>query len=176
MKQLRLLAATLLLSIHSGSYAQIKTFLKEPSAKDLSQQSLLIELTGKDVSKESDITLYAEMVSASQEDNEIAFKSRLQNMMKRFPNSPYADNALFLAGRMAVDHGNYAEAIRYFGQIEKNYPNSNRIVSAKYAKAMTYKRMNLPEFAERSLQEVRAKYPGSPESFRADAELKLLKK
>lgn len=176
MKQLRLLAATVLLSVNGGSFAKATTVSKNQISKELTPQSLLVELTGKDISKENDIALYAEMVSASQGDNEIAFKSRLQGMLKRFPNSPYADNALFLAGRFAVDHGNFAEAIRYFGQIEKKYPNSNRIVSAKYAKAMTYKRMKLPEFAVRTLQEVRTKYPGSPESFRADAELKILKK
>lgn len=175
MKQLRLLAATVLLGIPGGLYAMPGTPSHDRTVKDLSQQSLLIELTGKDVSKENDITLYAEMVSAFQDDSEIAFKSRMQSMLKRFPQSAYADNALLLAGRMAVDHGNYAEAIRYFGQIEKDYPNSNRIVSAKFAKAMTYKRMNLPEFANRILQEVRAKYPGSPESFRADAELRMFK-
>lgn len=175
MKQLRLLAATVLLSIPLGIYAKPKTLSNEQIKKDLSQQSLLVELTGKDISKENDITLYAEMVSAYQDDNEIAFKSRLQSMLKRFPQSPYADNALFLAGRMAVDHNNFAEAIRYFGKIETDYPTSNKIVSAKFAKGMTYKKMNLPEFAGRTLQDVRKKYPGSPESFRADAELKMLK-
>lgn len=175
MKQLRLLAATVLLSVPGGLYAMPNSLSNNRVAKELSQQSLLVELTGKDISKENDIALYAEMVGSFQSDNGIAFKSRLKSMLKRFPQSAYADNALLLAGRMAVDHRNYAEAIRYFGQIEKEYPNSNKIVSAKFAKAMTYKRMNLPDFAVRSLQEVRAKYPGSPESFRADAELKMLK-
>jgi TolA-binding protein len=73
---------------------------------------------------------------------------------------------------MAVEHSNFPEAIRYFARIEKEYPNSDKAASARFAKAMTYKKMNLPQFAKRSLAEVRAKYPGSPESFRADAELK----
>ncbi|MGZ3774693.1 MAG: tetratricopeptide repeat protein [Pseudobdellovibrionaceae bacterium] len=175
MKQFRLLATTVLLSIPVGLYAKPNMPSTQQSVKDLSQQSLLIELTGKDISKENDIILYAEMVNAYHEDNEIAFKSRLQNLLKRFSQSSYADNALFLAGRMALEHNNFAEAIRYFGQIEKEYPNSNKIVSAKFAKAMTYKRMNLPEFASRTLQEIKTKYPGSPESFRADAELKVIK-
>ncbi len=131
----------------------------------MSQQALLVELTGKDVSKESDITLYAEMVGAYQHDDEIAFKSRLQSLMTRFPQSSYADNALFLAGRMAVDHSNYAEAVKYFARVEKDYPRSNKVVAAKFAKAMTYKKMNLGEFAMRNLKEVRDRYPGSPEFF-----------
>lgn len=174
MKQLRRLAATVLISLPLLVTAKTKAPFKG-SVNDLSKESLLVELTGKDVSKESDTTLYAEMVGAYQRDDEIGFKSRLQSLLSRFPQSPYADNALFIAGRMAVDHGNYAEAIRYFGRIEREYPRSNRVVAAKFAKAMTYKKMNLPEFSRRNLAEVRSKFPGSPESFRADAELKMMK-
>jgi TolA-binding protein len=138
-----------------------------------SQQALLVELTGKDISKESDTALYAEMVGAYQRDDEIALKSRMQSLLSRFPTSTYADNALFLAGRMAVDHNNFPEAIRYFGRVEKEYAKSDKAAPAKFAKAMTYKRMNLLPFAKRSLLEVRSKYPGSPESFRANSELKM---
>lgn len=175
MKQLRLLAATVLFGLSSSVFAKPSVLTNKLSSKELSQESLLVELTGKDITKENDIAMYAQMVSAYQSDDEIGFKSRLQSMLSRFPQSSYADNALFLAGRMAVDHKNYAEAIKYFAQIEKDYPRSNKVVAAKFAKAMTYKRMNLPEFAIMSLKEVRTKYVGSPESFRADVELKLFK-
>ncbi|KHD87677.1 MAG: hypothetical protein OM95_13080 [Bdellovibrio sp. ArHS] len=175
MKQLRRLAATVLVTLPLTVFAKPGASSQKMSAKDLQQESLLVELTGKDISKENDITLYAEMVSAYQNDDEIAFKSRLQSLLSRFPQSSYADNALFLAGRMAVDHNNFAEAIKYFARIEKEYPLSNKVVAAKFAKAMTYKRMNLPEYALLTLKEVRTKYPGSPESFRADAEIRMTK-
>ncbi|UXR63147.1 outer membrane protein assembly factor BamD [Bdellovibrio bacteriovorus] len=175
MKQLRLLAATVLLSLPLASPAKTGEANSKAKNRDMAQEALLVELTGKDLSKESDITLYAEMVSAYDGNDEIALKSRLQSLLSRFPQSAYADNALFLAGRMAVDNANYAQAIKYFSQIEKQYPRSNKVAAAKYAKAMTYKRMNLPEFSRKALVEVRSKYPGSPESFRADAELKVLK-
>ncbi|WP_347358317.1 tetratricopeptide repeat protein [Bdellovibrio sp.] len=175
MKQLRLLAATVLLSLPLASTAKTVEASSKAKNRDVAQEALLVELTGKDLSKESDITLYAEMVSAYDGNDEIALKSRLQSLLGRFPQSAYADNALFLAGRMAVDNSNYAQAIKYFSQIEKQYPRSNKVAAAKYAKAMTYKKMNLPEFSRKALAEVRSKYPGSPESFRADAELKVLK-
>lgn len=175
MKQLGRIAATVLLCFSSGVLAKPQVTNRKPVTDELSTQSLLAELTGKDARKENDISLYAEMVSAYESDNKVLFKKRLEALLKRFPQSPYADNALFLAGRMAVDNKNYAEAIKYFARIEKDYPRSNKIVAAKFAKAMTYKKMNLPEFAMRTLQEVRNKYVGSPESFRADAELKMIK-
>lgn len=175
MKQLRLIAATVLLSVPFAVSATPNQSKVKASNQRMDKQALLIELTGKDLSKENDVALYAQMVSAYQANDEIGFKSRLQSLLSRFPKSPYADNALFLAGRMAVSQKNYAQAIRYFGEIEKKYPHSNKIVSAKFAKAMTYKKMNLPEFAQKTLSEVKVKFPGSPESFRADAELKILK-
>jgi TolA-binding protein len=174
MKQLRRLAATVFITVPLSTTAFAKPMPKKP-VKDSTQQALLVELTGKDISKENDITLYAEMVGAYEKNDEIAFKSRLQSMMSRFPQSSYADNALFLAGRMAVDNNDYAQAIKYFSEIEKKYGKSNKAAAAKFAKGMTYKKMHLPEFAVRSLKEVRSRYPGSPESFRADAELKIIK-
>lgn len=174
MKQLRRLAATVCITVPLAISAFAKPAPKK-TVMNSNQQALLVELTGKDISKENDITLYAEMVSAYERNDEIAFKSRLQSMMTRFPQSVYADNALFLAGRMSVDNNDFAQAVKYFSQIEKKYGKSNKAAAAKFAKGMTYKKMNLPEFAVRSLKEVRSRYPGSPESFRADAELKIIK-
>lgn len=181
MKQLRFLAATVFLSLPLALHANTSGSIKpsnhtsqKSSYKDLKEQQLLVELTGKDISKESDMKLYAEMVSAYDADDEIAFKSRLQSILSRFPNSSYADNALYLAGKLAVNHSNYPEAIRFFGRVEKEYPKSDKVTAATFAKGMTYKKMNLGEYAKRSLLEVKSRYPGSPESFRANAELKML--
>ncbi len=178
MMQLRRLAATVFITVPLSIQAIAKpapTKSAEAIAQTPSQRALLVELTGKDISKENDMTLYAEMIGAFQNNDEIAFKSRLQSMLSRFPNSPYADNALFLAGRMAVDNNDYAQAVKYFSKIEKSHAKGSKVAAAKFAKGMTYKKMNLPEFAARSLKEVRAQFPGSPESFRADAELKIIK-
>ncbi len=174
MKHLKYLAATVLLSIGLPSFAKVGT-RPAASLEKNKTEALLVELTGKDITKEDDRTLYSEMIAASEASDEISFKSRLQSLLTRFPHSPYADNALFLAGRRAVDAGHFAEAIRYFGRIEREYPRSNRVVAARFAKAMTYKKMNLPEFARQSLVDLKSQFPGSPESFRADSELNLMR-
>lgn len=176
MKQLRRLAATFLICFSFGAFAKSIKGDARASSKDATSQALLVELTGQDVTKEDDLTMYAQMVSSFQKDDEIGLKSRLQSLLQRFPQSAYADNALYLAGRMAVDHKDYAEAIKYFSQIERDYPKSNKVTAAKFAKAMTYKAMNLPELSAKVLNEVRSRYVGSPESFRANAELKIIQK
>ncbi|MEN0058843.1 MAG: tetratricopeptide repeat protein [Bdellovibrio sp.] len=174
MKQLRLIAATVLISVPTMMWVPSSEAANK-SSRDVKQEALLAELTGVNPAKKTDMELYSEMMEAYEQGREIVLKNRLQTLLQRYPQSSYADNALFLAGRMAVDRSQYAEAIRYFARIEKDYPQSNRLVAAKFAKAMTYKKMNLPEFAKKVLSEVRGRYPGSPESFRADAELKIYK-
>lgn len=136
--------------------------------------ALMIELTGQDQSSMTDVELYSELVAAYQARDEIGFKSRLQKFMSRHSKSPFADNALYLAGRMALESKAYGEAIKYFQRVTTEYPRSNRVVSAQFAKAMAYKKMNLESQARKVFREIMQKYPGSPESFRADGEMRLL--
>ncbi|HRO67219.1 MAG TPA: tetratricopeptide repeat protein [Pseudobdellovibrionaceae bacterium] len=147
---------------------------KSKTANEFSEQALLIELTGKDQGKLSEVDLYSELVSAYQSQDEIGFQSRLQTFLSRFPKSSFADNALYLAGRKSLEQKRYAPALQYFHRIVSEYPRGNRAVSAQFAKAMTYKQMNLTAESRKVMKEVMRKYPGSPESFRAEGEMRLL--
>lgn len=166
MKQLVFALATVFLSLSPLAHA---------GTDPMSKEALLVELTGKDVSKEGAATLYAEIVGAYQADDELGLNSRVQNLLSRFPHSEYADNALYLAGRIAMDHRNYAVALKNFSRVLQEYPDSNKAVSAEFAKAIAYNKMNLPQFAREGLKDVIKRYPGSPESFRAESELRLIK-
>ncbi len=172
MKQFHQVLATVFvsLSVVGGAHAATSQH-KTDSRKD----ALLVELTGKDPARLMDTELYSEIVGAYQADDELALKSRLQSFLARFPQSAFADNALYLAGRMALDHKNYAEAVKFFSQVTDKYPNSEKVAAAQFAKGMAYKKMNLKDIAKNVLSSVRTKYPGSPESFRAENELKLIK-
>lgn len=147
----------------------------EDQVKRKAKDALILELTGKDTSKQSDIELYAELIEANQNDDDIAFKGRFQKMLVHFKNSAFTDNALYLAARRALDQKDFANAVRYLGRIEKEFPQSNKVVSAKFLKAHCYKSMNLIDQARAAFTDVRGKFPGSPESFRAATELKVLK-
>lgn len=141
---------------------------------EFSKESLLIELTGKDDNALNDVDLYSEIVAAYQGQDEIGFKSRMQKFLSKFPKSPFADNTLYLAGVMALENKNYPEALKYLGRLANEYPRSNRMVASQFAKAMAYKRMHLETEAKKVFGEIVQKYPGSPESFRADAEIRLM--
>ncbi|MBC7370223.1 MAG: tetratricopeptide repeat protein [Bdellovibrionaceae bacterium] len=163
-------AFVLSLSCVFGSVSVIAA-TKKSAAKD----ALMIELTGKDPSKIDETALYSEIVSAYRKNDEIGFKSRLQTFMTRFSQSSYADNVLYLAGRMAFDNKNYPESIRYYQRVITQYPRSNKVVAARLGKGVAYKKMNLSPQASFVFRDLRKKYPGSPEAFRAENELKIIK-
>lgn len=147
---------------------------KKAKVGGFDKEALLIELTGKDDKSMSDVELYSEIVAAYQNQDEIGLKSRLQLMTSRHAQSHFADNALYLAGRQALENRNYGEAVRFFQRVATEYPRSNRVVSAQFSKALAYKKMNLNAEARKVFREIIQRYPGSPESFRADNEMRLL--
>ncbi len=169
MRQHFILLLTFIVSLSSAQAAFAAT------KKSHNDEALMIELTGKDPSKVNETTLYSEIVAAFRRNDEIGFKSRMQTFTTRFGNSPYADNVLYLAGKMALGNKNYAEAIKYFQKVIAQYPRSNKAVAARMAKGYAYKKMNLAPQARYVFQELKSKYPGSPEYFRAENELKILK-
>jgi TolA-binding protein len=138
-------------------------------------ESLLVELTGKDFSKSSEETLYAELVTCYQTNDSIGFQSRLQNLLTRFPKGLYVDNALYLSGQKYLEEKKYSLALKQFAIVTSQFASSNKAVSAQFAKAFTYKQMNLDSFASKNFQEVIKKFPGSPEAYRAENELKLMR-
>jgi TolA-binding protein len=175
MKQFNFLIVILIVGASVTGYSKSQLENRRALEGQAKQQQLLVELTGHDGSKVSDLNLYAQIVGAYDSGDEIGFKSRMQSLLKRFPQSPYADNAFYLAGLMAVNAKNYPDAIRYFSKVEKEYATGDKVNTALFARAMTYKKINLGEFSKRLLIEVKTKFPGSPESFRAEAELKMIK-
>lgn len=148
---------------------------KKNSALSSHRSELIKELTGRDETRMSDLDVYSELVAAYQARDRAKIDRRLRQLLVRYPQSPFADNGLYLAGLAAVEDKRYADALKFFQRVQDEYPTGNKAVSAHFAKAMAYKMMNLDVQAKRTLQEVITKYPGSPESFRADNEMRLFR-
>ncbi|MFN7905817.1 MAG: tetratricopeptide repeat protein [Pseudobdellovibrionaceae bacterium] len=154
--------------------------MKKPVRNEISESAkaeaaLYKELTGKDYSKLDETSLYSEIITSFQSQNETEFSAMLTVFMQKYSQSIYADNALFLAGKMALEKKQYGRAVTYFQKIQDQFPQSNKVVSASFAKGVAYKKMNLEKLALRVFDEVSRKYPGSPESFRAGNEAKLIR-
>lgn len=149
----------------------------EPSPVKLraSPQNKKIEMfAGQQQRPSSDRQLYGELVSAYDQNNEIAFFSRFQSFLQNYSKSPLADDAVYLAGLMSLSNKNYGPSLRYFNQVLKQYPLSNKASASLYAKGVALKKLNLTGESRQVFLNVRKSYPGSPEAMRAQTELKLM--
>lgn len=122
----------------------------------------------------NDKQLYAELVKSYDKNSEIAFFSRFQAFQAKYSKSPLADDATYLAGLMSLSNKNYGPALRYFNQVLKKYPTSNKASSSLFAKAVVLKKMNLKDQSRSTFIKVRKTYPGSPEALRSETELKIM--
>jgi TolA-binding protein len=138
------------------------------------KEKVFFELAGEKIDGLSEIQVYRKAVEKYQQSDEAALTAYANLLLKKFPRSIYCDNALYLQGMLAFSEKNFGESLSSFQKILANYPKSNKAVSALYAKGVVFKKMNLDKQAVRILAEVVNKYPGSPESARAQVELKLI--
>ncbi len=147
-----------------------------PKSERLSRKEidLKAELTGKDLNKMNDDQLYTEVLAQYQRGDTASMKRALNLLVRKYKSSPHADNAIYLVGYSALEKSQYAESLQYFQRLLKDYPASNKAVAAEFSKGVAYRNMKLKNLAQRAFFKVRKKYPGSPESFRAENELKLL--
>lgn len=123
----------------------------------------------------SDYELYQDMQVQYEQNNQIAFFSRMQVFQKQFPNSHLMDEVLYLGGLMSLSNKNYGASLKYFNQIATQFPISSKSSAAVFAKGVALKKMNLKDQAKNVFVGVIKKYPGSVEAARAGNELKLLR-
>lgn len=136
---------------------------------------LYFELSGEKFENLSSQQIY-DLASEKYRSNDLkALEAYTNLLVSKYPRSRFADNALYLQGMLAFSIKSYAKSLESFQKIIQQYPNSNKVVSALFAKGILYKKMNLNSESESVLSSVKSKFPGSPESLRADAEIKILK-
>lgn len=161
--------------VNAASRNQFSRENKIAQVDDLSRESLIAELTGKDVRRLDEKGLFSQILMAYQTDNGKQLKYYFEELIKKYPKSSLADNALYIIGLYNLNHKNFGNSIQYFNRIKKDYKHSEKVVSALFAKAMVYKMTGLPELSRGVLNEVLKDFPGSPESLRAGMELRLIK-
>lgn len=138
------------------------------------KEKLFFELAGEKVETITELKAYQKAVDYYKQGDEAALNAYSNLLVKKFPKSIYCDNAIYLKGMLAFTQKNYGVSLNSFQMILNNYPQSNKAVSALFAKGVVFKKMNLEKEAVRVLAQVINKYPGSPESERAQVELKMI--
>ncbi|HVK62635.1 MAG TPA: tetratricopeptide repeat protein [Bdellovibrionales bacterium] len=119
--------------------------------------------------------LYSKIIETYRMREVAELKKSVQMLLKGYPDSVYADNALYLAGSLGFETNDYAYALLQMDRLINEFPNSNKVVSALLAKASIEKRQGRTAAARASLLKIQKQYPGSPEALRVSVELKLLK-
>lgn len=120
-------------------------------------------------------SLYSEVLLSYQSRDLDRIDYFAQQFVYFYPNSVYADNAIYLRGQLNLAMGLPSEALRDFENLIKDYPMGNKRSSALFGKGVAYRKLELFKYAEKVFGQVKKEYPGSPEFFKVDLEMKLLK-
>ncbi len=119
-------------------------------------------------------SLYTRVISAYQLRELGALDYYVGQFVYRYPQSVFADSALYLRGEMSLIMGMTPEALRDFERIIAQYPTGKKYVAALYGKAVCYRNLQLYNYAEQVLRQLKKEFPGSPEVMRASLEEKMI--
>lgn len=91
----------------------------------------------------------------------------LEGLVKNYPKSDYADDALYEIARAELQRENPTEAIRAYERLLKAYPNSNMARKAMLEKGMIYYNQRDYAAAIETYKQVIKHYPSSEEAYSA---------
>ncbi len=166
--------ACVLVSVCVISFGSFNAMAVVNKSRSNNYDELVKELEGIKDSK-TDLEYYSEVISDYQSGKYRNLSIRIKGFAKRFPKSPFLDNAYYLAGKMALEEKNYKDSVGFFQKVISEFPMSNKVVASKFGKAMAYRSMNLNAQSLQVFSDIRRKHPQSPEFFRAETEMKLIK-
>lgn len=99
---------------------------------------------------------------------------QIDQMIAKYPNSVYCDDATFEKGRAYVLSENNAKAIETYGELISKYPSSQYVRRAESEIALLYYQNKEYAKAEEAYKNVISKYPGTPEAGQAQSDLRNL--
>ncbi len=119
-------------------------------------------------------SLYTRVISAYQLRELSALDYYVSQFVYRYPQSVFADSALYLRGEMSLIMGMTPEALRDFERIISQYPTGKKYDAALYGKAVCYRKLQLYNYADVVLGQLKKEFPGSPEVMKARLEEKII--
>ncbi|MFW5706386.1 MAG: tetratricopeptide repeat protein [Bacteroidota bacterium] len=91
----------------------------------------------------------------------------LQELLRNYPNTSYADNARYELGNTYVIQDNNARALQYYNELITRHPNSSYVKSAMLKTGLIHFNQNEDERALAIFRSIAEKYPGTPEAQEA---------
>lgn len=116
--------------------------------------------------------LYGQVLEDYRRSDLIALEKTTGLLLKGYPQSVFADNALYLVGTLALFQKDHPKSLHYFHRVGQEYPMGNKVVAALYGEAMLYKKLGNQRKSEDLMKKIMKNYPGSPEGSLAVNEFK----
>lgn len=117
--------------------------------------------------KEADYALYQRAVALGL-DGKIPQKiSELNDLLKKYPKSVYAEEARFELGATYLKQEDYPQAIREFEEFISQYPSSSSVPRAKLQMGLAYANQDANSQALDIYKSIVSEYPGSEASLEA---------
>ncbi|MFN3306543.1 MAG: tetratricopeptide repeat protein [Candidatus Kapaibacteriota bacterium] len=135
-------------------------FVLKDFNKAIDSYRKVLEISGK--GEEAQYAHYQICHSYYKMGNLDAAYNEVLEFVKRYPNSQYSPNALYLNGWIRFQQKNYVEAINSFNFLIDAYPNSLLVPRAKYAIGDALYNMNKFEEAAQQYRSIIDDYPTSP--------------
>lgn len=118
--------------------------------------------------------LYGKVMQSYKRRDVEQLKSATALFLKTYPQSVYADNALYLEALVAISSQQWEAARTLLERLLKSYPHGNKAVSALFASAVVARHLHDFSAARSYLRQVTRDYPGSSESDRAELEQRII--
>jgi TolA-binding protein len=98
----------------------------------------------------------------------------LQNILGKYPSSPYFDDAMYETGFAYFQTGNTAEALNHYKKIVSDYPQSSYVKKALLGEGLVYYNNKQDDLALQTYKQVVTQYPSSPEAKEALTQIENL--
>ncbi len=151
---------------------QAPTLAQQAGVK--AEASKVEEASPTDSHESAEHNLYAKVIASYRQKRTADLKRVTEILLKTYPQSVFADRAIFLNARLDFENANDPAAMAECDRIIRNYPNANKLVATYFLKAQILKKQGRILEAKSVLADVQTYFPGSPESYRVPLELKLL--
>ncbi|VAW83256.1 hypothetical protein MNBD_GAMMA16-390 [hydrothermal vent metagenome] len=101
---------------------------------------------------------------------------QFKNLVAQFPQSSYADNALYWQGEANRVTRRFAQAVNEFEALIKAYPKSAKVADAYFKLGVSHYQLGHFKEAKKAFKVVQTKYPSSSSARLAEEQLKKLVK
>jgi tol-pal system protein YbgF len=102
-------------------------------------------------------------------------RAAFQRVFDADPSGDLADNALFWIGETYFATGDYANAMKFYDRVTKEYGETNKAPDAMFKSGLSFEKSGDLAMARRALEECIRRYPYSTAAASAKLELKRIK-